>query len=42
LNESGKFSSKIVTEVTNKSDFYDAEEYHQDYYQKRGLTGCAI
>ena len=42
LNESGKFSSKVVTEVEPILDFYDAEEYHQDYYKKRGIDGCAI
>ena len=42
LNESGKFSSKIVTEIESISDFYNAEDYHQDYYKKRGIDGCAI
>ena len=42
LNESGKFSSKVVTEVEPILNFYDAEEYHQDYYKKRGIDGCAI
>ena len=42
LNESGKFSSKIVTEIEPISDFYNAEDYHQDYYKKRGIDGCAI
>ena len=42
VNESGKFRSKVVTEVAPLSDFYDAEDYHQDYYKKRGIIGCAI
>ena len=42
LNESGKFTSKIVTEIEAISDFYNAEDYHQDYYKKRGIDGCAI
>ena len=42
LNESGKFNSKIVTEIEAISDFYNAEDYHQDYYKKRGIDGCAI
>jgi peptide-methionine (S)-S-oxide reductase len=42
LNESGKFSTKIVTEIEALSEFYSAEDYHQDYYKKRGIDGCAI
>ena len=42
LNESGTFTSKIVTEIEAISDFYNAEDYHQDYYKKRGIDGCAI
>ena len=42
LNESGKFKSKIVTEIEALSEFYNAEDYHQDYYKKRGIDGCAI
>ena len=42
LNESGKFTSKIATEIEAISDFYNAEDYHQDYYKKRGIEGCAI
>ena len=32
LNSSGKYKSKIVTEVTKFSKFYPAEDYHQDYF----------
>ena len=42
LNESRKFKSKIVTEIEAISDFYNAEDYHEDYYKKRGIDGCAI
>jgi peptide-methionine (S)-S-oxide reductase len=42
LNESGKFNSRIVTEIEEITEFYKAEDYHQDYYKKRGIDGCAI
>jgi len=32
----------IVTEITPASTFYRAEEYHQQYLQKRGLMHCHI
>jgi methionine-S-sulfoxide reductase len=34
LQLSGKWSRPIVTEITAATDFFDAEEYHQDYLQK--------
>lgn len=34
LNKTGKWSKKIVTEVTPASPFYEAEDYHQDYLLK--------
>jgi peptide-methionine (S)-S-oxide reductase len=40
------FRAAIVTPVTQASEFYRAEEYHQDYYKKNPLqysfyvTGC--
>lgn len=34
LEESGKFKSKIVTEIIKAAIFYPAEDYHQDYYIK--------
>ena len=37
VNESGKFRSRVITEVAPLSDFYDAEDYHQDYYKKSSL-----
>lgn len=33
LNKSGKYDDPIVTEITKFTSFYDAEDYHQDYYE---------
>lgn len=33
LEKSNKFEKKIVTKVIKYSNFYDAEEYHKDYYK---------
>ncbi len=34
LGKSGKFKDPIVTEIVAASDFYPAEDYHQQYYIK--------
>ncbi|OZT12519.1 methionine sulfoxide reductase [Priestia aryabhattai] len=34
LEKSGRFSSPIVTQILPAKPFYEAEEYHQDYYKK--------
>lgn len=36
LEQSGRLAGQIVTEITPASDFYEAEEYHQRYYEKLG------
>ena len=35
-SESGKYRNPIVTEITQASTFYKAEEYHQRYFEKHG------
>jgi peptide-methionine (S)-S-oxide reductase len=37
-----RFSKPIVTEITEASAFWPAEDYHQRYLEKRGLASCAI
>jgi peptide-methionine (S)-S-oxide reductase len=34
LEQSGRFSQEIATEISEAGEFYVAEEYHQDYYKK--------
>src|SRR5262245_52463128 len=34
LEASGRLKGPIVTEITAAGPFYDAEDYHQDYYKK--------
>jgi len=38
LQNSGKYQSPIVTEITPVATFYRAEEYHQRYFEKQGRT----
>lgn len=35
LQQSGRFTKPIVTRIVPATTFYPAEEYHQDYYQKK-------
>jgi peptide-methionine (S)-S-oxide reductase len=39
---SGRYRRPIVTEITPAGEFYCAEEYHQQYLEKRGLSTCHI
>jgi peptide-methionine (S)-S-oxide reductase len=42
LERSGAYKRPIVTEITPASTFYRAEEYHQQYLEKRGQATCRI
>ena len=42
LEKSHKFSRPIVTEISPATTFHRAEEYHQKYLMKRGLSSCHI
>lgn len=37
LDQSGRFNKPIVTEILPAAEFYRAEDYHQNYYQKNPL-----
>lgn len=37
LEKSGKFASRIVTEIAAAAEFYPAEDYHQNYYVSEPL-----
>ena len=37
-----RYKNKIVTEITPASEFNRAEDYHQQYLEKRGLAHCSI
>lgn len=37
LSASGRFDKPIVTELLPQTEFYPAEDYHQDYYEKNPI-----
>ena len=42
LERSGAHKRPIVTEIVPAGPFYPAEDYHQQYLEKRGLATCRI
>jgi peptide-methionine (S)-S-oxide reductase len=43
LDKSGAWENPIVTEISPADNFYPAEEYHQDYFEKNPYQGyCAF
>jgi len=42
LDGSGRYGRPIVTQIEPASEFYVAEDYHQQYLEKRGLSTCHI
>ena len=42
LEKSGRYRRPVVTEITPATKFWRAEDYHQQYLEKRGLATCKI
>lgn len=42
LTEKSVFKRPIVTEIVPATEFYKAEDYHQQYFEKQGIRSCHI
>ena len=42
LEKSGQYGRPLVTQIVPATTFYPAEDYHQQYLEKRGLASCHI
>lgn len=42
LERSGRFNKPLATQIVPAATFYEAEDYHQQYLEKRGLSTCKI
>jgi peptide-methionine (S)-S-oxide reductase len=42
LEKSRRFSKPIVTQIVPAETFFEAEDYHQQYLEKKGLASCHI
>src|SRR5262249_43986648 len=42
LETSGQLSRPIATQIVPAVEFFAAEDYHQQYLEKRGLASCHI
>jgi len=42
LEKSRRYSKPIATQIVPATTFYEAEDYHQQYLEKRGLATCHI
>jgi peptide-methionine (S)-S-oxide reductase len=39
IEEAKLFKRKLVTEIIEATELFKAEDYHQQYYEKQGVTG---
>jgi|SRR5579864_5700337 len=42
LEKSGRYKRPVVTEIVSAPEFWRAEDYHQQYLEKRGLAHCHL
>jgi len=42
LEKAHRFSKPIVTQIVPATTFFEAEDYHQQYLEKKGLASCHI
>jgi peptide-methionine (S)-S-oxide reductase len=42
MENSHRYSKKIVTQIVPAETFFQAEDYHQQYLEKKGLASCHI
>jgi peptide-methionine (S)-S-oxide reductase len=42
LEKAHRYSKPIVTQIVPAPAFFEAEDYHQQYLEKRGLASCHI
>ena len=42
LEDSKRFSKPIATQIVPAVTFWEAEDYHQQYLEKRGMASCHI
>jgi peptide-methionine (S)-S-oxide reductase len=42
LEKSGVFKRPIVTQIQPADEFFRAEEYHQQYFEKNGMKSCHL
>ena len=42
LQTEGRWKNPIVTQVVPAPEFYEAEDYHQQYLEKRGRSSCTV
>lgn len=40
IEKSGEYDKPVVTEIVRAKEFYRAEEHHQKYHQKHGISKC--